>query len=70
MHMRLRPVEDVVKEMHVAEAYQYGKKEGELNKAKQVAKNLLALNQNIDLIVDVTGLSEKVILSLKDSRVD
>jgi hypothetical protein len=62
MHMRLRPVEDVVKEMHAAEAF----KNGEKYKAKQIAKKMLSHKQPIEYIKEITGLSEKEILSLND----
>jgi hypothetical protein len=59
--MQFRPIDEVVKDIHIHDAKEEGKEEGKF----EVARKLLARKMPVSEITDITGLKELDILSLQ-----
>ncbi|GHV41050.1 hypothetical protein FACS1894187_22470 [Synergistales bacterium] len=62
--MRLIPIDEAIREIHIRDAREEGLEEGEAKKAFEVARRMLSRNMSVSDIIDVTGLGEDDILSL------
>jgi hypothetical protein len=59
--MQFRPIDEVVREIHIRDAEEYG-----MEKAmEKVARSMLARRMSVSDIADITGLNERDILSLQ-----
>jgi hypothetical protein len=62
--MRFRPIDEVVRDIHIRDAEEYGMEKGEEKKAFDVARSMLADGLPAETIKKYTGLDESSILSL------
>jgi hypothetical protein len=63
--MRFRPIDEVVREIHIRDAEEYGMEKGMEEKAFDVARSMLADGLPAETIRKYTGLDEDSILSLR-----
>jgi hypothetical protein len=63
--MQFRPIDEVVRDIHIRYAEEYGRKEGKEEKAFEMARSMLADGFPAETIMKHTGLNESSILSLR-----
>jgi predicted transposase/invertase (TIGR01784 family) len=63
--MRFRPIDEVVREIHIRDAEEYGRAEGKAEGKFEVARSMLADGLPAETIKKYTGLDESSILSLR-----
>jgi hypothetical protein len=63
--MQFRPIDEVVKDIHLRDAEEYGIEKGKIEGKFEVARSMLARRMSINDIADITGLNERDILSLQ-----
>jgi predicted transposase/invertase (TIGR01784 family) len=63
--MQFRPIDEVVRDIHIRDAEEYGMEKGKAEGKFEVARSMLADGLPAETIKKYTGLDENAILSLR-----